>query len=102
MRMHYRHARLRAVESGRYIVRSADTGISGIIAPDGTTAAELPALVEGVSISTVQPNTSRTLYSYIGNALVHLLIATELALAVEGIVRYFRVREKKKIEPKAE
>ena len=102
VRMHYRHARLRAVESGRYIVRSADTGISGIIAPDGTTAAELPALVEGVSISTVQPNTSRTLYSYIGNALVHLLIAAELALAVEGIVRYFRVREKKKIEPKAE
>lgn len=83
--MHYRHARLRAVESGRYIIRAADTGISGIIAPDGSTAAELPALVEGVSISEVQPNTSRTLYSYIGNTFVYLLIFAELILAIEGI-----------------
>jgi apolipoprotein N-acyltransferase len=27
---------LRAVETGRWIVRAASTGISGIIAPDGT------------------------------------------------------------------
>lgn len=93
--MHYRHARLRAVESGRYIVRAADTGISGIIAPDGSTAAELPALTEGVSVSVVQPNTDRTLYSYIGNLLVYLLIAAELALAIEGLVQYWRHREER-------
>ncbi len=90
--LHHRHARLRAVESGRYIVRAADTGISSIIAPDGSTAAELPALVEGVSISVIKPNTSRTLYSYIGNALVYLLIAAELALAVEGLIYHIRCR----------
>lgn len=93
--MHNRHARLRAVESGRYIIRSADTGVSSIIAPDGSTDAEIPALVEGVSISVVKPTNARTLYSYIGNTLVYLLIAAELALAAEGLIRYFRNREPK-------
>jgi apolipoprotein N-acyltransferase len=35
----YQHAQattLRAVETGRWIVRAASTGISGIVAPDGT------------------------------------------------------------------
>jgi len=33
---HAQAATLRAVESGRWIVRAASTGISGIVAPDGT------------------------------------------------------------------
>ena len=92
--MHHRQARLRAVESGRYIIRSADTGISSIIAPNGKSDAELPPLVEGVSISTVYPTQQRTLYSYIGNGFVYLLIVAELALAVDGILCY--VRQKKR------
>lgn len=95
VRMHHRHARLRAVESGRYIIRAADTGISSIIAPDGSTAAEQPALTEGVSVSTVKPIASRTLYSYIGNLLVYLLIAAELALAADGALRVLRKRKER-------
>jgi apolipoprotein N-acyltransferase len=34
--MHAQIAQLRAIESGAYVVRAAATGISGIIAPDGT------------------------------------------------------------------
>ena len=98
VRMHYRHARLRAIESGRYIIRAADTGISAVIAPNGKTAAELPALTEGVSISTVQPNTSRTLYSHIGNLLVYLLIAAELALATDGMMQFLLKRKKERAE----
>lgn len=33
--MHAENARLRALETGRWIVRAASTGVSGIIAPDG-------------------------------------------------------------------
>jgi len=33
---HFAYARLRAIEFGRWIVRSANNGISGIIAPDGS------------------------------------------------------------------
>ncbi len=34
--MHAQIAQLRAIESGAYVVRAAATGISGIIAPNGT------------------------------------------------------------------
>ena len=99
--MHHTQARLRAIESGRYIIRSADTGISSIIAPDGSVAAELPPLVEGVSISTVRPLSSRTLYSYIGNTFVYLLIAAELALVADAVICFVKKKraEREKAEP---
>ena len=92
--MHHRQAQLRAVESGRYIIRAADTGISSVIAPDGSAEAVLPPLVDGVSIATVYPAAQRTLYSYIGNTVVYLLIAAELALAADGVICYARRRRK--------
>ncbi len=92
--MHSAQARLRAIESGRWIVRSADTGISSIIDPDGRTHAELPPLVEGISISTARSSDARTLYSYIGNLLVYLMIVTILALSASELV--LRTYEKKK------
>lgn len=95
--MHHTQARLRAIESGRYIIRSADTGISSIIAPDGSVAAELPPLVEGVSISTVHPTASRTLYSYIGNTFVYLLIALELALAADAVILFIKRKRSEKM-----
>ena len=78
--MHNGQARLRAIECGRWILRSADTGISAVISPTGQTYAEQPPMVEGVSIATVYPSSARTLYSRIGNFLVYLLIAAVLAL----------------------
>jgi apolipoprotein N-acyltransferase len=38
---------MRAIETGRYVVRAAATGISGIIAPDGHWQARLPLEVQG-------------------------------------------------------
>ncbi len=48
---HAQIAQMRAVENGEWVLQSAATGISGIIAPDGSwtqrTALDKPALVEG-------------------------------------------------------
>jgi apolipoprotein N-acyltransferase len=44
---HAQIAQMRAIESGAYVVRAAATGISGIIAPDGTWRARLPLEVQG-------------------------------------------------------
>ncbi|HEX5274699.1 MAG TPA: apolipoprotein N-acyltransferase [Candidatus Rubrimentiphilum sp.] len=48
---HAQIAQMRAVENGQWVLQSAATGISGIIAPDGTwmqqTALDRPALVTG-------------------------------------------------------
>ena len=93
--MHHRQAQLRAVESGRYILRSADTGISSVIAPDGSVVEMLDPLVKGNVVATACPRQGRTLYSYIGNTLVYLLIATEVALAADMIVIAILKKRKK-------
>lgn len=70
VRMHNAQARLRAVEVGRYIARSANTGVSSIIDPNGEILDYESALVEGYVIADVCPRQTRTLYSYVGNILV--------------------------------
>ncbi len=73
--MHNAQSRIRAVESGRYFVRSANTGISSIIDYNGEVLDLEPALIEGYAIAEISPRDGRTLYSYIGNLLVWLSAA---------------------------
>ena len=84
--MHHAQARLRAIESGRWIVRAADTGISSVISPNGTSCSEQPPMQEGMALSTVYVRDNVTLYTRIGNLLVWLLIAAVLAVPVSEVV----------------
>ncbi|MBQ8289456.1 MAG: apolipoprotein N-acyltransferase [Clostridia bacterium] len=68
--IHNNQARLRAVETGRYIARSAVTGVSTVISPSGRVLAETELLTEDYATCEVSPRSDRTLYSYIGNTLV--------------------------------
>ncbi len=68
---HFSQAAMRAVEQGRYLVRSANTGISGIIDPYGhvlqRSAIFVPATVEG----DVRFLDGLTLYGRIGDAFAY-------------------------------
>ena len=75
LNMHNGQARLRAIESGRYVVRSANTGISSIIDPLGNVKEELGALERGYVISDITPRTVDTLYTYIGNLFAYVCLA---------------------------
>ncbi len=86
---HNRQACLRAIESGRYFVRAANTGVSSIISPDGDIITEISPLVEGYAFHEVSRISSRTLYSYVGNLIVY----TSIAFYV-GYVTYFITKEK--------
>jgi apolipoprotein N-acyltransferase len=77
--MHNAQAKLRAVESGRHIVRSANTGISSIIDPNGEILDTEKALVEGYAIADVSARGDRTLYSYVGNLIVWMSMAFVIA-----------------------
>lgn len=78
--IHASQARLRAVETGKYLVRSASTGISMIITPDGRVLDREEDKVGGYVISTVYPRTSKTLYTVIGNSFTYLSIAFVLTM----------------------
>ncbi|MBQ8849365.1 MAG: apolipoprotein N-acyltransferase [Clostridia bacterium] len=94
--MHNAQAQLRAIECGRYVVRSANTGISTVITDRGEVIAELEPLIEGMIVREVRLNSSRTLYSYIGNlfvwnALLFLIIIT-------GVSVYISTAKRKKLK----
>lgn len=86
LRMHNSHAQIRAIESGRYITRSASTGISTVISPRGEVLCELEADTEGHITYDVNKRDNNTVWSVIGNVFVYLCIGFCVILLVEKIV----------------
>lgn len=73
--MHGAQAQIRAIECGRYISRTANTGLTAVITNRGEIVRELPLLEEGMICEDVYLRNDRTLYSYIGNLFVYICIA---------------------------
>lgn len=86
--MHNSQSRLRAIESGRYIVRAANTGVSSIINPLGEVEQELGALVDGYIVGEIYMRDNATLYSVIGNLFVYLCIAFAAGCGAASAVIY--------------
>ena len=85
---HNRHAVLRSVECGRYTVRSANTGVSSVISPEGEVIDALPPLESGYIVSDVYMISENTVYTTIGNVFVPVCFAGALIiLAYCGIRR---------------
>ena len=96
--MHRAQAQLRAIENGRYIVRSANTGISAIISSKGEVIDHLGPNVGGIVRSDVHLNDHTTLYTVIGNLMVYLFLTFfALVLACE---MFFRVRDRRNAKNK--
>ncbi|MBE6547063.1 MAG: apolipoprotein N-acyltransferase [Ruminococcaceae bacterium] len=85
--MHNAQAQLRAIESGRYVVRSANTGISTVISHRGEVLSELAPLTDGMLVEEVELRQETTLYTAIGNSFVYLLL-----LAFGAILLYDGIR----------
>jgi len=94
--MHLGQAKLRAIENGRYVARSASTGISAIINANGQAIDIEPPLTEGYAISEISLRQSRTLYSYIGNIFVYLLISAICAIVTTDIIIKYKIKKEKK------
>jgi apolipoprotein N-acyltransferase len=85
---HFDLGAIRAVEEGRYVVRAANTGISGAVDPYGRVLAAT-RLFEPIAITVdVRLLDDRTIYSRTGDVVVWL------ALAVTGAVLLVRPRNR--------
>jgi apolipoprotein N-acyltransferase len=71
--MHAQIAQLRAIESGAYVVRAAATGVSGIIAPDGTWL-ERAGLARRTIVSGRVGSRVPTVFSRIGPTSIALML----------------------------
>ena len=81
--MHNAQARLRAIETGRYVVRAANTGVSSIVTATGREIDRIDALEEGVLMAEVELRSDTTLYTRIGNWFVYDSLAAVLLLLIE-------------------
>ena len=67
---HNGQASLRAIETGRYVVRAANTGVSSIVNSKGEILAMIDPLIEGYSSAEVYLNSSYTLFDYVGDIFI--------------------------------
>jgi apolipoprotein N-acyltransferase len=79
---HLRMGIVRAVENRRWIVRSANTGVSAIIDPYGRIVAQTRIGVRTVLDGVVQYKTERTFYTEHGDLFAYLNTAVVIAAAV--------------------
>ena len=75
---HMQIARARALETGRYLLRSTNTGITAIVAPDGSVEARVPQFEVQVLEGTIFPMQGMTPYARTGDVLVVALAALVL------------------------
>ncbi len=99
--MHNAQAQLRAIESGRYVARAANTGISAVISHRGEVLRELAPLVDGVLTEDVAMRSNTTLYTAIGNLFVYLwlaalatIVGTEAAFGILGRALDAKIKRK--------
>jgi apolipoprotein N-acyltransferase len=78
---HAQIAQMRAIESGEYVVRAAATGISGIVAPDGSWQTRLPLEVQGNASGEVGPPVG-TFFARIGPTRIWIALIALYALLV--------------------
>lgn len=79
---HLQIARVRALETGRPMLRSTNTGMTAVIQPDGHVDAVLPAFEAGVLEAEVRGFKGMTPYARWGNWPVLLIAAGLLLIAV--------------------
>jgi apolipoprotein N-acyltransferase len=76
---HFQIARMRALEAGRYMIRAANNGVSGVIGPHGEVVALAPEFQAYVLHSSVTPRTGLPPYARVGNWLIVSLETVALA-----------------------
>jgi apolipoprotein N-acyltransferase len=88
----YEITRLRAIETGRYLVVAATNGVSGIIAPDGTVLAEAEPRTQEVLLEEVELLSATTPAVRMGLWPGRLLVVVTVVAALVGVVPYRRSR----------
>lgn len=77
---HMQMAQMRAVETGRYLVRATNTGLTGFIAPDGRIIKQAPLFSATTLTDTILPMAGLTPYARFGDFAVFSLLFSLVGL----------------------
>jgi len=78
---HLQASQMRAVETGRWMLRSTNTGVTAAIDERGRVVARLPGFTTGSLVASVVPRGGSTPFTWWGNAAALALVALLLAAA---------------------
>jgi apolipoprotein N-acyltransferase len=88
---HFQQATMRAIEQGRFLVRAANTGVSGVIDPYGRVIAQTALFEDDVLTTEVRLIEDLTLYTRYGDLLAFACgIMTLVILIVVGVTQGIR------------
>ncbi len=79
---HMQMARARAIETGRFLLRATNTGITAIVGPDGVVEGRVPQFEVQVLEGKILPMAGMTPYARFGDVAVIALVALVLAGAL--------------------
>jgi len=79
---HLQMARMRALETGRYLLRTTNTGVTAIVSPDGQVIKQAPPFVATVLTGEIIPMAGITPYTRIGDPMVIVLLTLWLCVLI--------------------
>ncbi len=98
---HFAAAVLRSVETGRFLVRAAITGISGIVDDRGRIRGELPPDRPGILFGRIRRSDEATAWVRWGFWIPRAADAAGAAVLLFGLVRWIRLRRLEAASPRA-
>lgn len=78
---HLQIARMRALENGRWLIRSTNNGISALVTPQGKISTTIPQYQQAVLIGTVRKMSGQTPYQQFGIIPLQVLVVVLLFFA---------------------
>jgi len=79
---HFEQSSMRAIEEGRYLVRSANTGISGIVDPYGRVVEKTSIFQQAVLVGEARFLRTSTFYARHGDILAYAATLAAVALVI--------------------
>lgn len=90
---HFEMTRMRALETGRYLVRGTNTGITGIIDNKGNVVAKLPQFVQDTLRSEIKTSKGSTPFMQMGSTPLIVAVFVILLIATLRARKYATIEE---------
>jgi apolipoprotein N-acyltransferase len=87
---HFEQASMRAIEAGRYLVRSANTGVSGIVDPYGRVLERTDIFQAAVLVGEARFLRASTFYARHGDILAYASVVATALLLAGGVANRWR------------
>jgi apolipoprotein N-acyltransferase len=88
---HFQMSRMRAIETGRYLLRATNTGVTAIVGPNGTVRKRAEPFKYSLLLGTYEPMVGSTPYIKYGNSLIVILMILSLCLGYLLIRKQIKV-----------